>query len=62
MSIKNSTIDSDFKNEEAVKFEAQANCKSKEWSSFPCVLALASAIKRIFFSHFLDCGDEMQRV
>ena len=45
MSIKNSTIDSDLKNEEAVKFEAQTNCKSKEWSSFLCVLALASVIK-----------------
>ena len=45
MSIKNSSIDSDLKNEEAVKFEAQTNCKSKVWSSFLCVLALASVIK-----------------
>ena len=45
MSIKNSTIDSDLKNEEAVKFKAQTNSKSKEWSSFLCVLALASVIK-----------------
>ena len=30
MSIKNSSIDSDLKNEEAVKFGAQTNCKSKE--------------------------------
>ena len=30
MSIKNPTIDSDLKNEEAVKFESQTNCKSKE--------------------------------
>ena len=29
MSIKNSTIDSDLKKEEAVKFESQTNCKSK---------------------------------
>ena len=62
MSIKNSSIDSDLKNEEAVKFEAQTNCKSKEWSSFLCVLALASVIKRKIFSHFPDCRDEMQRV
>ena len=62
MSIKNSAIDSDLKNEEAVKFEAQTNCKSKEWSSFLCVLALASVIKRKIFSHFPDCRDEMQRV
>ena len=62
MSIKNSTIDNDWKNEEAVKFEAQTNCKSKEWSSFLCVLALASVIERKIFSHFPDCRDEMQRV
>ena len=62
MSIKNSCIDSDLKNEEAVKFEAQTNCKSKVWSSFLCVLSLASVIKRKFFSHFLDCGDKMQKV
>ena len=62
MSIKNSTIDSDLKNEEAVKFEAQTNCKIKGWSSFLCVLALASVIKRKLFSHFPDCRDEMHRV
>ena len=62
MSIKNSTIDSDLKNEEAVKFEAQNNCKSKEWSSFLCVLVLASVIKIKIFSDFPDCGDEMQKV
>ena len=62
MSIKNSTIDSDLKNEQAVKFEAQNNCKSKEWSSFLCVLVLASVIKIKIFSDFLDCGDKMQRV
>ena len=62
MTIKNSTNDSDLKNEEAVKFEAQTNCKSKGWSSFLCVLALASVIKRKLFSHFPDCRDEMQRV
>ena len=62
MSIKNSTIDNDWKNEEAVKFEAQTNCKSKEYSSFLCVLALASVIKRKIFFNFPDCGDEMQRV
>ena len=62
MSIKNSTIDSDLKNEEPVKFEAETTCKSKEWSSFLCVLALAGVIKRKNVSHFPDCGDEMQRV
>ena len=62
MSIKNSPIDSDLKNEEAVKFEAQTNCKIKEWSIFVCVLALASVIKRKVFSHFPDCGDETQKV
>ena len=62
MFIKNSTIDSDLKNEEAVKFKAQTNCKSKEWSSFLSVLALASVIKRKIFSHSPDCGDEMQTV
>ena len=62
MSIKNSTIDSDLKNEEAVKFEAQTNCKSKEWSSFLCALAFVSVKKRKIFSSFLDCGDEIQRV
>ena len=58
MSIKNSTIDSDLKNEEAVMFDF----KSKEWSSFLCVLPLASVIKRKIFSHFPDCEDEMQKV
>ena len=29
MSIKNSTIDSDLENEEAVKFKVQTNSKSK---------------------------------
>ena len=62
MSIKNSPIDSDLKNEEAFKFEAQTNCKSKEWSIFVCVLVLASVIKRKVFSHFPDCGDETQKV
>ena len=61
MSIKNSTINSDLKNEESVKFEGQTNCKSKEWF-FLCVLTLASVIKRKIFSHLADCGDEMQRV
>ena len=59
MSIKNSTIDSDFKSEKAVNFKAQTDCKSKERSSFLCVLALASVIKRNIFSHFPDCRDKM---
>ena len=49
MPIKNSTIDSDSKNEEAVKFEARSNYECKEWLKFLCVLALASVIKIIFF-------------
>ena len=61
MSIENSSIDSDLKNEEAVTFEAQTICKSKEWLSFLCGLALASVIKRKIFSYFPDFGDEMQR-
>ena len=52
MPIKNSTIDSDLKNEKTVKFEAQTNCKGKEWSSSLCILALASVIKRKIFSLF----------
>ena len=69
MSIKNSTIDSDLKNEEAVKFKAQTNSKSKEWSSFLCVLALASVIKKNIFLylsevplHFLFCKLGEQRL
>ena len=62
MSIKNSTIESDLKNEQAVTFEAQTNCKSKECSSSLCLLALASLIKRKIFSHFPDYGDGIQRV
>ena len=57
MSIKNSTVDSDLKNEETVKFEAQTNCKGKGWPSFLYVLALTSVIKRRIFSHFPDCVD-----
>ena len=34
MSIKNSTIDSDLKNEEAVNFEVQTNCKGKNVQVF----------------------------
>ena len=45
-----------------VRFETQTNCKSKVWSSFLYVLALASVIKRKKFSYFLNCGDQMQRV
>ena len=52
--IKNSTIDSDLKNEEAVKFEAETTCKCREWSIFLSVLALGSVIKRKIFSHFPD--------
>ena len=48
----------DLKNEKAVMFDF----KSKEWSSFLSVLALASVIKRKIFSHFPDCEDEMQKV
>ena len=36
--------------------------KVKNGQVFLCVLALASVIKRNIFSHFPDCGDEMQRV
>ena len=38
MPLKNSTIVSELKMEEAVKFEAKTNCKNKEWSSFLCIL------------------------
>ena len=62
MSIKNSTIDSDLKIEIAVTFKPQNNSKSKEWSSFLCILALASFIKRKIISDFPDCGDEIQTV
>ena len=34
MFIKNFTIDSDLKSKEAVQFEAQTNCKSKEVQPF----------------------------
>ena len=62
MSIKNSTIDTNLQSKETFKFEAQTNCKSKEWSSFLYVIVVASVIKRKEFSHFSDCGNEMQRV
>ena len=42
MPLKNSTIVSELKMEEAVKFEAKTNCKNKEWSSFLCILGLSS--------------------
>ena len=61
MAIKNCTIDSDLKNEEAVKFEAIANAKDKEWCSFLCLLALSSVIRRKIFSLFPDCDDSMQK-
>ena len=62
MSIKNNTIDSDLQSEEAVKFEVVSNCRDKEWSSFLCLLAVSSVIKRKIFSHFPDCGDKIQKL
>lgn len=62
MSIKNATIDSDLKNEAAVRYEALLNCKDKEWSSFLCILALSTVVCRKIVTLFPDCGDAMQKV
>ena len=62
MSLKNSTIDSDLKGEEAGRFDALSNCKDREWSSFLCILGLSSVVKKKIFSHFPDCGEVLQKL
>ena len=63
LSLKNDTLDSNFKNkEDTVKREGILNCRNFAWSSFMCMLGFSSAIKGKIISHYLDIGEAMYRL
>ena len=44
------SVDSDACGDQLVEMEAISNCENKKWSSFLCMLGLASVTKRKMFS------------
>ena len=40
-----------------VRQEAIINCNQKKWSSFLCILGLASVLNRNIFTYYPDCGE-----
>ena len=56
MSVSQKSIDSNKKLSGLVKEEAINICENKIWSSFLCILALASVISRKINCHYLDMG------
>ena len=58
MSVSAGALDSGFSGGELVKKEAILNCFDKTWSSFLCILGLASVTNTNIFSYYPDCGEE----
>ena len=51
------SVDSDACGDQLVEMEAISNCENKKWSSFLCMLGLASVTKRKMVSYYPDCGE-----
>ena len=51
------SVDSDACGDQLVEMEAISNCENKKWSSFLCMLGLATVTKRKMFSYYPDCGE-----
>ena len=56
MSVSAAAFDSGFSGSELVQKQAILNFVDKTWSSFLCILALASITNTNIFSYYLDLG------
>ena len=56
MCLSISTVDKDLSSVDAVKAEAISNCCDKQWSSFLCILGLATVINRKIVSFYPELG------
>lgn len=61
MSVSLACLDTGLSKEELVQQEAILNCCDKTWSSFLCILALSSVIRRRIFTYYPDCGESRFR-
>ena len=60
MSLSYQALDScsGLSGDQLVRQEAILNCHDKKWSSFLCILALASVTNRNIFCYYPDCGED----
>ena len=56
VSLSHSTVDADLSADDAVIREAENNCVNKKWSSFICVLGLATVLRRNIQTYYPDFG------
>ena len=62
MSVSNRALDFGFSGDQLVKKEAILNCCDKTWSSFLCILGLASVTNRNIYCYYPDCGEQRFRL
>ena len=58
MCVSYQAVDCSLTGDQLVKKEAILNCSDKTWSSFLCILALASVTNRNVFCYYPDCGED----
>ncbi len=58
MSVFQECLDTDCIKADLVRQEAILNCNEKNWSSFLCILGLASVLNRTIFTYYPDCGEQ----
>ena len=58
MSVSNRALDFGCSGNQLVKKEAILNCCDNTWSSFLCILGLASVTNRNIFCYYPDCGEQ----
>ena len=62
LSVSHRAFDSSLSGRELVKVEAILNCHDKTWSSFLCILGLASVTNRNILSYYPDFGEQKFRL
>ena len=62
LSVFHREFDSSLSGRELVRVEAILNCHGKTWSSFLCILGLASVTNRNILSYYPDFGEQKFRL
>ena len=62
MSVSKECLDTGCMKDDLVRQEAIFNCCDKKWSSFLCIMGLASVLNRSIFTYYPDCGEQRSKL
>ncbi|XP_028417575.1 zinc finger MYM-type protein 1-like [Dendronephthya gigantea] len=62
LSVSKECLDTGCMKDDLVRQEAILNCSEKKWSSFLCIMGLASVLNRNTFTYYPDCGQQRSKL